>query len=114
MKETKPKYQEKLVELEKAIDDGYKGLITKIEEKTNVEYFKVQSSYGEKKGIVLHVKVNSPDGEEFTNWMSVPDKIRGIEKSNIYAFKQKYGNYPDVGIEVDCLIDENGFFRVVF
>ena len=113
-KETKQEYIEKLEELEKALDTGYKGLITKITEQTNVKYFKVQSNYGEKRGITLTVKLQSPDGEEFTQWMSIPDKIRGIEKSNIYAFKQRYGNYPDVGIEVDCRLDENGFYRIEY
>ena len=105
-------YIQKLLELEKTLETGYKGLITKIVEKTNFEYFGVKGSYGERNGIEITVKLRSPDGEEFTNWISIPDKIRGIEKSNIFAFKKKYGRYPEKGMEVDCRIDENGFFRI--
>ena len=95
-------------------DEGFKGLIVKIEEITNVKYFGVQSSYGEKQGIALHIKINSADGETFTQWFSLVKDARGLKQSNIWAFRQKYGQFPDVGLEVDVNLNENGFYEVVY
>ena len=105
-------YQEKLIEMEKALQTGYEGVITDITEMTNFEYFKVKGSYGEKDGIQITVLLNSPEKETFTQWYSVPDKTRGLEQSNMYRFKQKYGDYPKKSIPVSVFIDENGFYKI--
>ena len=38
----------------------------------------------------------------------------GAFKSNAFAFKRKYGKYPVVGMEVQCKVDENGFWVIDF
>ena len=111
---TKQTYIENLEAMENALDEGFKGLITKIEETTNVDYFKAQSNYGEKNGIAVHVKINGSEAENFSQWFSLVKDARGLKQSNIWAFKQKYGSFPDKGIEVECKINEQGFYEIVF
>lgn len=111
---TKQKYIENLEAMENALDEGFKGLIIKIEEITNTDYFKVESSYGKKQGIAVHVKLNSPEGETFSQWFSLVKDARGLKQSNIWAFKKKYGHFPDIGIEVDVKLSENGFYEIVY
>ena len=113
MKETKQTYIEKIDAMEKHLGEGYEGLILTVKEKTNSEYFGDKSKYGTRNGLELTVKVNGETPEEFTQWMGIPDKMRGLQQSNLYAFKQKYGNYPIKGQKIDVCIDENGFFKVV-
>jgi len=109
--------QQTLVEryeaVKKTLDTGWKGLITDVTEKTNTEYFRKEGIYGEKNGISVSVKCNSPDGETFDNWFSEPTDARGITKSNLFAFEKRYGSLPVKGIEVDVVLDENGFFKIV-
>ena len=114
MKEIKQNYIIEMETLEKKLKEGDKGLIIDVYEETNTKYFKVISPYGEKNGIVITVKINSPDGETFTQWMSKPTDVRGLEKANMYLFKKKYGKVPQKGLEVDVKINENGFYNIVF
>ena len=111
MKEIKQTYIENLETLEKAIIDGDKGTIVDITPMKNSDYFKGEHSYNEKKGICVDVATK---GLNFTQWFSLPEKATGIQASNIYAFKKKYGCYPKKGIDVDVIIDENGFYRIKF
>lgn len=104
---------EKYEAVKKALDTGYKGLITEVTEKTNTEYFKKEGIYGEKKGIEITIKVQSPNGEEFTNWMHVPESVYGVSKSNLFAFEQRYKQLPRKGLVIDVVIDDNGFFKIV-
>jgi len=114
MKETEQKYIENLEAMEKSLNEGFKGLITEIEKITNVDYFKVESSYDTKEGISLHIKINGAEIETFTQWFGIVKDARGLKQSNTWAFKTKYGSYPKVGLEVDVVIDENGFYTIVF
>ena len=114
MKEKKQAYIESLEAMENALDESFKGLITKVEEITNVKYFKVQSSYGEKDGIALHIKINGAEVETFTQWFSLIKDARGLKQSNIWTFKVKYGKFPVVGLDVDVKLDENGFYAIVY
>ena len=114
MKETEHKYIENLEAMENSLNECFKGLITKIEKITNVDYFKVESGYDKKDGISMHVKINGADAEAFSQWFGVVKDARGLKQSNTWAFKTKYGSYPKVGLEVDVVIDENGFYTIVF
>ena len=118
-KETKQAYLIKLESIEKEHKEYRhlhpkkdKGLIIGIKEQTNTDYFGVMSNYGEKNGIVIEVKINSPDGETFTEWMNLTESAKLFEKSNIFAFQQKYGKFPQIGVEVDVKIDTNGFYKI--
>jgi hypothetical protein len=113
MEQKKLEYVKKLEKLEEAFDDGYDGIITAINEITNTKYYGTISNYGERNGISIEVKLESPDGEKFSQWMSIPENLRGTIKSNIYAFKRKYGKYPQKGMKVEAVLDEDGFFRIV-
>lgn len=99
--------------LEKKLETGFTGLITEVVPVTNAVFFKDNSkTFDEKEGISVKVKLmGSDDPVEFTQWFSKPN-FRGYEQSNIYAFKKKYGCVPIKGKEVQCHIDENGFFRI--
>jgi len=99
---------DKLEEAEKKIKEGFKAVITEVEEMTNEKYFGT-SGYDERDGIKVTVKVETD--EVFDVWYSKPS-IRGIEKSNLYAFKQKYGSYPKPDLEVNAVIGDNGFFQI--
>ena len=111
---TKQTYIENLNAIENALNEGFKGLIIKIEEITNTQYFNVMSNYGEKNGIAVHVKINGSEAETFSQWFSLVKDARGLKQSNIWAFKQKYGNFPDKGLEVECRINEQGFYEIVY
>lgn len=114
MKKTQQTYIDNLKTLEKALIEGEKGIIKDIAEITNKQYFKTESTFEEKKGIVITIMLKNAENNLFTQWMSIPEMATGISKSNIYAFKKKYGFYPEIGKEVDVVIDENGFFKIDF
>jgi len=61
----------------------------------------------------LAVTVKLVNTEEITEFFSIPEP-RGLVKSNLWAFKQKYGSYPSEGISVMAKIDDSGFFRIVY
>jgi len=111
MNKTKQTYLEKLDAMEEHIGKKINGIITEINEITNTKYFGVQSNYGERNGIAVTVKIIE-ENDEFTNWFSMPNKNRGLEQSNIWAFKKKYNSYPKIDLQVECKIDENGFYRI--
>lgn len=117
MKEKKQKEQatlnveEYVATLEKQIDQGFKGTITEINPVTNTVYFKGAGSFDERDGIAVTVVCDDPSKTEFSNWISLPN-VRGYDKSNLYAFKKRYGSAPKVNLAVDVEIDDNGFFRI--
>jgi len=108
------KLVDKLEQMEKALDEGYSGLITNIEETTNEEYFgeETKGTYTQRKGLKISVKIDSPEGAEFDQFFAFP-KITGLRQSNIGLFKKRYGSFPKKGLKVDVIINEDGFFRVV-
>ena len=97
--------------LEKQIDEGFEGIITRIENKTNVEYFK-EPLYDKKEGWVLYVKIHGAVDTEFSQWVSKPHPT-GYKKSNIGKLKKKYGKIK-TGTPVECRINDNGFYEIVF
>jgi len=104
---------EKYKKVSEAVEESWTGLITKVVEVTNTDYYGEEGIYGEKQGIAIYVKLNSPNGEEFDIWYNIPTALQGIVQSNIYKFEEKYGKIPEKGMEVDVVLNENGFFEIV-
>lgn len=98
--------------LSNALDEGFKGLVVDVLPIDSNTFFK-NTNYDNRKGVAVEVKLNSAEGETFTQFFSIPD-LRGITKSNLYAFEKKYKSIPKKGIEVDVVLNENGFFEIVF
>lgn len=105
---------DKLDAMEKALEEGYKGIITDIKEATNEEYYGTKGTYSKREGLEVSVKIDREDGngEEFDQFFALP-KTTGLRQSNIGLFKKRYGSFPKVGIKVDVVINDDGFFRVV-
>lgn len=108
--------QKHLETIEKELATTLKGKIIDIVKTTSKIYFKDKGIYNEKLGFMLVVKVESQVDEnvEFTQFMSLPEKTTGLIKTNVYAFKQKYGKYPELNMAIDVNIDENGFYKIMF
>jgi hypothetical protein len=108
--------QTHLEKVEKELSTALKGKIIDIVRTTSKIYFKDKGIYNEKLGFMLVVKVESQLNEraEFTQFMSLPEKTTGLLKTNVYAFKQKYGKYPELNMMVDVYIDENGFYKIQY
>jgi len=115
MKETKQKeiteLEARYEKLKQTLNEGWTGLIIDVKKSMSNEYFK-NTAFEDKEGFIVTVKLNSDKGETFTNFFSFPD-VRGIQKSNLYAFEKKYKSVPKKGIEVEVVLNEDGFFRIV-
>jgi hypothetical protein len=120
MKEIKPKaeikeasdLEERYRQLSLALDEGWKGLIIDVIPSTSRTFFGTDT-YADREGYKVVVKLNSDKGQMFEQFFSIPD-IRGIQKSNIYAFEKKYKCVPIKGKEVDVVLNDDGFFEIVF
>jgi len=97
--------------IEKQIDEGFEGIITNIENKNNVEYFK-EPLYDKKDGWVISVKIHGSTDTDFSQWFSKPQPT-GYKKSNISKLKKKYGKIK-IGTPVECRINDNGFYEIVY
>jgi hypothetical protein len=98
--------------LSKALDEGFTGLILNVYPTDSNTYFK-NSNFDNRIGYCVEIKLNSENGEIFTQFFSIPE-LRGIQKSNLYAFEKKYKSIPIKGLEVEVCLNENGFFEIVF
>lgn len=110
-KEKQTELEEKYTQLKNALDEGWNGIITEVTPTDSNTYFK-NTNYDNRKGYAITVKLNSPNGEVFNEFFSLPD-IRGITKSNLYAFEKKYKTVPKKGLEVEVLLNDDGFFKIV-
>jgi hypothetical protein len=106
---------EKLERMKQAFDEGIEGEIIKVETTTNKKFFDDKGNFDEREGISVTVKINSLDdeGTEFKQFFAIPSTL-GYNKSNLAQFEKQYGSYPSKGIPVDVIINEDGFFRIVF
>ena len=113
MNKTKQNELEKYFEAsEKSLKEGTMGHITEINDITNTKFFGESGLYDERDGWAITVQIDD-DIIEFTQWIGKP-KTTGLYQSNLYAFRKKYGIAPEIGMKVECSIDENGFFRIDF
>lgn len=99
--------------LEKALGEGFKGIIQKVIPIDSKDYYGT-NNYDNRKGVSVEVKLNTANGEVFTMFFALPQDVRGLTKSNVYAFEKKYKSTPKKGLEVDVVLNENGFFEIVF
>ena len=95
--------------IEQQLIEGINGTIKEINEKTNLEYYGVDT-YNTRKGVEIIVLLDQ--GEEISEWYSTEVDPRGLKQSNIYKFKLKYGKYPEVGMSIKAILNEEGFFRI--
>jgi hypothetical protein len=101
-------------DMEKQIEQGFVGIITEVTPVTNSVYFKDDTGkFIERDGWAVMVELQDGTHQAFSSWFSKPS-MRGLESSNMWAFKQKYGRWPTVNLQVKAKIDENGFFRIEF
>jgi hypothetical protein len=103
--------EEKYRKLCLALDEGWKGLILDVVPTTSKIFFG-NDTFKEREGYKVVVKLQSSNGEIFEQFFSLPD-VRGILKSNLYGFEKKYNSVPMKGIEVDVILNDNGFFQIV-
>jgi len=104
--------EEKYRKLSMILDEGWKGLILDVVPSTSRVFFGTDT-YADREGYIVTTKLQSDKGETFLQFFSLPD-IRGIMKSNIYAFEKKYKSVPKKGLEVDVILNDSGFFEIVF
>ena len=109
-KEISSTVQIELETMEKILDDGFTGLITRIVDITNRDFFD-SDKFEERMGFAITINIDGPDGTCFDEWYNKPD-VRGLQSSNVWDFRQKYGCYPKVGLAVVCHIDESGYFKI--
>lgn len=116
IKEINNKKQENLesyiTDIEKQLVSGFKGLITEVNPITNKLFFGDAGTFDEREGIAVTTRIIG-DKTEFTQWFGKP-KLRGYEQSNLYLFKKRYGFLPKKDMEIECFIDENGFFKIKY
>ena len=117
MKKDDINWIEKYEKLKEVSGREWAGKINKITPMTNKEYFGDEGVFGEKDGIELEVTIEDPKNkdfkETFTQWISIPTSFRGVEKSHMYLFEQRYGERPKEDLIVNVVLDDNNFFRIV-
>ena len=96
--------------IEQKLVEGIDGNITKIEETNNHTFFDSES-FEKREGYGIYVILDN--GEEISEFYSKLDSPRGFKQSNMYLFKQKYGKYPEEGMKIKAVLNEEGFFRIL-
>lgn len=101
-----------LEDIEKKLGEGFEAKITSVEEMRSKDYFGEDSKFEDRDGYCINcIITNVKDGAEFKNFYNKPE-ITGLQKSNVYAFKKKYGKYPENDMKIKAIINENGFFEI--
>lgn len=103
--------EEKYRKLSMALDEGWNGLIIDVIPTTSKIFFGTDT-FKDREGYKVVVKIQSDKGDMFEQFFSLPD-VRGIMKSNLYAFEKKYNTVPVKGKEIDVILNDNGFFEIV-
>jgi hypothetical protein len=118
MKEIKKTAQASLEDdvrqVEEAREKGFTGTITEITPIDSNQYYKDDTGrYENKEGYSVLTVVDDEKKTGFTSFFSKPG-VKGYDKTNVCAFKQKYKSAPKIGLKVEVMIDEAGFFRLKF
>ena len=100
-----------LIKLEKEAYDIDTAKINKIVEMTNHQYYN-STEYEKRNGLLIEC-ISKKDGDLFKQWFAIPESPKGYKHTPLYKFKEKYGKYPIVGLDVETKIDEKGFWRIV-
>lgn len=96
----------------KASEQGYEAEITQIQPTTNHKFFD-STKFDERDGYAVTFQVKI--GKEVNEWdefFGTPKPMAFI-KSKIGRFCHKYDTYPQIGMKVKVMVDEDGFMRCV-
>ena len=106
---------EQLDEMEATLKAGLKGTIVSVEETSSAKFYG-SKEFGDRKGIAATVELNEkhPEKEFQVNEFFGLPEIGGYYKSNIYAFKKRYGKAPEKGLVVKLKMSENGFWQIEY
>lgn len=100
--------------IEEHLKKGFHGTIVEVTPIDSAVYYKDDSGrYERREGVSVLVKVKEDD-TVFTCFFSKPGVKGWGKKSNLFQFKKKYNSVPKKGLDVECIVDENGFFRIKF
>jgi hypothetical protein len=97
-----------LEDIEKRLKEGIDAVITNVEEVMSQDYYNTKE-YDNRKG--WKVTVKTADGLEIHEFFGIPED-RGLYKSNIFAFKRRYGSYPQKNITVLLILGQDGFWHI--
>lgn len=113
MEEQNMNINEQLDQMEATLKAGLKGTIVSVEETSSARFYG-SKEFGDRKGIAVVVELNEkvPEKEfEVKEFFGIPE-MGGYYKSNIYAFKKRYGQAPKENMVVDLRMSENGFWEI--
>lgn len=93
---------------EKQMKEGTPGVVTETHLITNHDFYD-SDMYELRKGIAVTALLD--DGTEITEFISLP-KPQAMRKSNIWAFKEKFGSYPTSDVKINAKVNDEGFYRI--
>jgi hypothetical protein len=87
-----------------------KATITKVQLVKAAEIFKDKAKEPEQQLYAIHGRVN--DREMRIATFTKPQSEEISSKSKLARFKQRYKRFPALGMKVDVVTDENGYWKV--
>lgn len=87
-----------------------KATITKVQLVKAVEIFKDKAKDPEQKLYAIHGRVNDREMRNATFTKPFGEEIS--PKSRLAQFKQRYKRFPTIGMKVDVVTDDNGYWKV--
>lgn len=107
----------RLEDMEATLKAGLSGTITLVAE-TSSSVFYGSKEYGDREGIAVTVELDEHDKKEgmdfeIKEFFGMPE-IGGYYKSNIFAFKKRYGKAPEDGLKVKLTMSDTGFWRIEY
>jgi hypothetical protein len=104
---------EQLDEMEQTLKAGLKGTITEVEETSSATFYG-SKEFGDRKGVAVIVELDEKDPEkefQVKEFFGIPE-MGGYYKSNIFAFKKRYGRAPEEGMKVKLTMSDTGFWQI--
>jgi len=87
-----------------------KATITKVQLLKAAEIFKDKAKDPEQQLYAIHGRVN--DREMRIATFTKPQSEEISSKSKLARFKQRYKRFPTLGMKVDVMTDENGYWKI--
>jgi len=87
-----------------------KATITDIKEVKAGDVFKAAAKDPQKALIVIEGKIDDWEGRIGT--MNKPTSKEISEKSNVALFKKRYQQFPKIGMQVDVVVNDEGFWKL--
>ena len=103
-------FQYKIVDKKRKPGLKAKATITKVQLVKAAEIFKDKAKDPQQELYAIHGRVN--DREMRIATFSKPPSEEISPKSRLAQFKQHYKQFPKVGLKVDVLTDENGYWKI--